>query len=164
MRFDRPGHTHLCTPFFSGPYLEEALPKDLLSDTLGGQEALAYKGILRWSLITIVIPVLHTRIPPAPNQDVSNSPILLIALLVYVRLDVSFEQQGKIVYHVSLLLRLFTPFLYCLFIIPVHFGTTNLPGASVPHNLARQVRTLSIVRHPELIALYASAPNHVLGQ
>ena len=32
-----------------------------------------------------------------------------------------------------------------------------------PHNTARQVRTLSIVRHPELIALYASAPNHVLG-
>ena len=52
---------------------------------------MAYKGILRWSLITIVIPVLHTRIPPAPGQDVSNSPILLIALLVYVRFDVSFE-------------------------------------------------------------------------
>ena len=26
-----------------------------------------------------------------------------------------------------------------------------------------KVRTLSQVRHPELIALYASAPNHVLG-
>ena len=33
-----------------------------------------------------------------------------------------------------------------------------------PHNMAIKVRTLSIVRHPELIALYASAPNHVLGQ
>ena len=37
-------------------------------------------------------------------------------------------------------------------------------GLSVPHNTAREVRTLSTVRHPELIALYASAPNHVLGQ
>ena len=33
----------------------------------------------------------------------------------------------------------------------------------LPHNTASQVRTLSTVRHPELIALYASAPNHVLG-
>ena len=32
-----------------------------------------------------------------------------------------------------------------------------------PHNTARQVRTLSTVRHPKLIAIYASAPNHVLG-
>ena len=34
---------------------------------------------------------------------------------------------------------------------------------TAPHNTASQVRTLSTVRHPELIALYASAPNHVLG-
>ena len=33
-----------------------------------------------------------------------------------------------------------------------------------PHKMPRKVRTLSIVRHPELVALYASAPNHVLGQ
>ena len=33
-----------------------------------------------------------------------------------------------------------------------------------PHNLAIKVRTLSIVRHPELTTLYASALNHVLGQ
>ena len=33
-----------------------------------------------------------------------------------------------------------------------------------PHTMARKVRTLSTVRHPKLIALYASAPNHVLGQ
>ena len=37
-------------------------------------------------------------------------------------------------------------------------------GFSVPHNMARKVRTLSTVRHPELIALYALALNHVLGQ
>ena len=30
--------------------------------------------------------------------------------------------------------------------------------------MARKVQTLSTVRHPELIALYASAPNHVFGQ
>lgn len=60
-------------------------------DTPRRQEALAYKGILRWSLITIVIPVLHTRTQLTPGQDVSNSPILLIALLVYVRFDVLFE-------------------------------------------------------------------------
>ena len=49
-------------------------------------------------------------------------------------------------------------------IAPVHHGTTNTPGASVPLIMAREVRTLSQVRHPELIALYASAPNHDLGQ
>ena len=37
-------------------------------------------------------------------------------------------------------------------------------GPRLPHNTAQEVRTLSTVRHPELIALYASAPNHVLGQ
>ena len=37
-------------------------------------------------------------------------------------------------------------------------------GSRLPHNTAQEVRTLSTVRHPELIALYASAPNHVLGQ
>ena len=37
-------------------------------------------------------------------------------------------------------------------------------GFRLPHNTAQEVRTLSTVRHPELIALYASAPNHVLGQ
>ena len=37
-------------------------------------------------------------------------------------------------------------------------------GFRLPHNTAREVRTLSKVRHPELIALYASAPNHVLCQ
>ena len=40
---------------------------------------------------------------------------------------------------------------------------TNTPGAYVPHNAVSKVRTLSRVWHPELIALYASAPNHVLG-
>ena len=33
----------------------------------------------------------------------------------------------------------------------------------VPRNMASKVRTLSTVRLPELIALYASASNHVLG-
>ena len=38
-------------------------------------------------------------------------------------------------------------------------------GLSIePHTMAIKVRTLSTVRHPELIALYASAPNHVLDQ
>ena len=37
-------------------------------------------------------------------------------------------------------------------------------GPRLPHNTAQEVRTLLTVRHPELIALYASAPNHVLGQ
>ena len=32
------------------------------------------------------------------------------------------------------------------------------------HNMVWKVWTLSQVRHPELIALYASAPNHVFGQ
>ena len=37
-------------------------------------------------------------------------------------------------------------------------------GSRLPHNTVQEFRTLSIVRHPELIALYASAPNHVFGQ
>ena len=37
-------------------------------------------------------------------------------------------------------------------------------GFRLPHNTAQEVRTLSTVRHPKLIALYASAPNYVLGQ
>ena len=97
MRFDRPRTHAFSHPFFfQVPIFRRLFRKTGYRthsglDTLGGQEALAYEGILRWSLITIVIPVLHTRIQPAPGQDVSNSPILLIALLVYVRFDVSFE-------------------------------------------------------------------------
>ena len=70
-------------------------------------------------------------------------------------------------YNVSLLLHLFIFFLVRLF-------TTNCTrtfwyvqcarGFSVPHNTARKVCTLSTVRHPELIDLYASATNYVLGQ
>ena len=37
-------------------------------------------------------------------------------------------------------------------------------GSCLPRNTAQEVRTLSIVRHPEHIALYASALNHVFGQ
>ena len=37
-------------------------------------------------------------------------------------------------------------------------------GSRLPHNTAQEVRTLLTVQHPELIALYASAPNHVFGQ
>ena len=37
-------------------------------------------------------------------------------------------------------------------------------GSRLPRNTVQEVRTLSTVRHPELIALYASAPNHVFGQ
>ena len=55
------------------------------------QEALAYNGIPRWSLITIVIPILHTHMQLALGQDMSNSPIPLIALLVHIRLGVLFK-------------------------------------------------------------------------
>ena len=45
------------------------------------------------------------------------------------------------------------------------FGYSQfVSGSRLPHNTAQEVRTLSTVRHPKLIALYASAPNHVLGQ
>ena len=37
-------------------------------------------------------------------------------------------------------------------------------GSRLPHNTVQEVRTLSTVRQLELIALYASSPNHVLGQ
>ena len=36
-------------------------------------------------------------------------------------------------------------------------------GSCLPHNTTQEVRTLPTVWHPELIALYASAPNHVFG-
>ena len=97
MRFDRPGtHAFLHPFFFQVPTFRRLFRKTGYrthsgTDKPGGQEALAYKGILRWSLIMIVIPILHKCISRTPGQDVSNSPILLIALLVYVRLDVSFE-------------------------------------------------------------------------
>ena len=67
----------------------------------------------------------------------------------------------------SVSLHSFILLLYCLFITNCTrtFWYVQLArGFSVPHNTARKVRTLSTVRHPELIALYASAPNHVLGQ
>ena len=70
-------------------------------------------------------------------------------------------------YSVSLLLHFFILFLYYLFITNCTrtFWYVQLArGFSVPHNTTIKVRTLSTVRHPELIALYASAPNHVLGQ
>ena len=70
-------------------------------------------------------------------------------------------------YSVSLLLHFFILFLYCLFITNCTrtFWYVRLArGFSVPHNTARKVRTLSTMRHLELIELYASAPNHVLGQ
>ena len=67
----------------------------------------------------------------------------------------------------QLLTNVFTFSLEYLFnIAPVQFGTISCQGLFYfePHNMARKVRTLSTVQHPELIALYASAPNHVLGQ
>ena len=70
-------------------------------------------------------------------------------------------------YNVSLLLHFFIFFLDYLFITNcthTFWYVQFARGFSVPHNTARKVRTLSTVRHPELIALYASAPNHVLGQ
>ena len=70
-------------------------------------------------------------------------------------------------YNVSLLLYFFILFLYCLFITNctrTFWYVQFTRGFSVPHNMARKVQTLSRVRHPKLIALYASAPNHVFGQ
>ena len=46
---------------------------------------------------------------------------------------------------------------------PYNLVRPNTPGLTFPA-LWCKVRTLSQVRHPELIALYESAPNHVLGQ
>ena len=65
--------------------------------------------------------------------------------------------------------QLITTFLFfldfLLQIAPIHSGMFSSPGASVyPITQQEKVRTLLIVRHLELIALYASALNHVLGQ
>ena len=70
-------------------------------------------------------------------------------------------------YNISLLLHFFIFFIDCLFITNctrTFWYVQFARGFSVPHNTARKVRTLSTVRHPELIALYASALTHVLGQ
>ena len=52
--------------FFSGPYFREALSDSLIIRLITGRKnqggkRLSYKGIPRWSLLTIVIPVLHTH-------------------------------------------------------------------------------------------------------
>ena len=66
----------------------------------------------------------------------------------------------------QLLITIFIFSLEYLFnVASIHFGMLSCQGLLIePHNMARKVRTLSTVRHPELIALYASAPNQVLGQ
>ena len=47
----------------------------------------------------------------------------------------------------------------------VHYSTPSYArGLVVPIIRQQSPNTLTVVRHPELIALYASDPNHVLGQ
>ena len=48
--------------------------------------------------------------------------------------------------------------------IRTHWYVQFARGFIVPHNTTGKVQTLSTIRLPEFIALYASAPNHVLGQ
>ena len=66
---------------------------------------------------------------------------------------------------VSLLLNFF-PCLYIFYQLhPYTLVRLNLPGASLrPIIRQKSLNTFTVVRHPELIALYASALNHVLGQ
>ena len=56
--------------------------------------------------------------------------------------------------------------LYLLLVAPVHSGTYYFArGFITPRNTAiKSEHFYNIVRHPELIALYASAPDHVFGQ
>ena len=58
------------------------------------------------------------------------------------------------------------------FLIDAFFVITALAHSVMPHYARgyfvliiwqQSQATLSVARHPELIALYASAPNHVLG-
>ena len=68
---------------------------------------------------------------------------------------------------ISLLLHYLSFFTICPFttIRTRTFGYGQYArGFRLPHNTAQKVRTLSTVRHPELIALYASSRNHVFGQ
>ena len=55
-------------------------------------------------------------------------------------------------------------YMFINYALQPYTGTAKAPGAYVPHKMVWEVRTISQVRHPELIALYASAPNHVFGQ
>ena len=94
----------------------------------------------------------------------SNSPILLIALLV------SFCSNAPFWIKQCIALRLLLHFSFTYICSFMKSSTRTLwygqyaRGLSIPHNTAWEVRTLLTVRHPELIALYASALNHVLGQ
>ena len=57
-------------------------------------------------------------------------------------------------------------FLDCLFITNssrTYWYDQLARGFSVPHNTTRKVRTLSTVRHPELIALYTSCLGSIVG-
>ena len=76
-------------------------------------------------------------------------------------------RQWEIIYSVTLL-SLFEYFSLIYVYLVLHPYTFVQPVCQgllmAPRNTASKVRTLSTVRHPELIALYASAPNHVLGQ
>ena len=69
-------------PFFFllGPYFRAAPSENQTIGLITGGKTkeprgFAHKGIPRWSLLMIVIPVLHTRMQPALGQDMSNSPI-----------------------------------------------------------------------------------------
>ena len=95
------------------------------------------------------------------------SPIYfcLNALIVNIRLNVLFINGKQ--YTASAYYSYLHIFLANVYLIshPYTLVRSVCQGLLMaPHNMAKQVRTLSTVRHPELIALYASAPNHILGQ
>ena len=72
----------------------------------------------------------------------------------------------EIIYSVNLL-SLFEYFTLINVYLVLHPYTLVRPVCQgllmAPRNTASKVQTLSTVWHPELIALYALAPNHVLG-
>ena len=77
-------------------------------------------------------------------------------------IQITMHIINLLLHHLSFYLSLicpFTTFRTCM----LGYGQ-YARGSHSPRNTVQEVRTLSTVLHPELIALYASAPNHVFGQ
>ena len=83
--------------FVSGFALLEAFSDKPAHRTRSGTDtprklgARTYKGIPRWSLLMIIVPVLNTRTQLALGHGTLNSLICLLHYFVQIRLDVSIQ-------------------------------------------------------------------------
>ena len=160
-------------PFlFQGLTLRKPFPAVRLPDTFRKQqprlqEAKVNTGTTRWSLVLLDIPAFSLFMLSLP-WDRTFRIVLLHAYCTTCTstlrhiIQITMHIINLSLHYLSFSLSLICPF--------TTFRTCTLGcsqyarGSRLPRNTAQEVRTLSTVRHPELIALYGSAPNHVLGQ